>query len=829
MRVADSTGFGNILFYLQRGQVRQAQLQQQLSSGQRIAAPSDDPIGFGKAVAYQTLLATIDQRQRGASFATSELTQADSSLQTASGTILARANELGGAMINSSNGADERKVAAQEIKGLIQQMLEVANQKVGDHSIFTGSTTRGRVIGTTVAPPSAGAPVTITAGSNDTITVKVDGVTSGTVTLTAGNYTSGDALAAEIQTRINADGTLAAASKSVKVSFQTDHFVIASNTFGAASTVTLTGGSARRTVGLAGGSVSTGTDPFSLAVQTSAGSRNTGGTVITPGEVTNPSALTFNDYVLKFTSGSAFNVYSVNTPVTATPVAANTGGGLVIKSVVNDAGQITLDGYEVRLKNVYTVTTGTNDGIRFDPGTGAVTATLSAGSYTGAQLAAQIKTAMEAVSGGKTYTVAFDEASGKFSVTNDSGNVTSLSLLWGNAASTAVALTGFNATDRTGITAGTAVTGDTDTTGAAGVTKQTNIFDTTTSTNIFNITTSNNTLIVNDTAGGAGADTTITLTPGSYSGAQLATEIAAQLNASRNSANTVAYTVAYGSVTARRFTINNPAANANSLILKFGSSSSTAAQILGSTPITVTETVGASATTLNGDSGNTVYQSEGSIDFDGLRVAIKDGETAVRNADVFTVSQTPSLLSSNLYNSGATIAFDGLQFSLTGTGGSAPAASDVYRIVNTHHYNGDAVDGSIEIGDNLTTSTLVNGDTVFVGSNGGTDVFAALQSLTRALFSNNVDGVQTAQSKVLTANTQVLSAQGSIGARSNRLQGVTDGLTQSKTDVQGLLSGVQDTDFAQAASDLAFQQLALQAAAQAASRTLQLSLLNFLR
>jgi flagellin-like hook-associated protein FlgL len=828
MRVADSTSFGNILFYIQRAQVRQADLQQQISSGRRIATPSDDPIGFGKAVAYQTLLATINQRERGATFATNELTEADSALQTATGTVLARANELGVSMTNSSNGPNERKVAAQELKGLIQQMLEVGNQKVGDHAIFTGSTTRGRVVGTTIAPPSAGAPVTITAASNDTLTVKVDVVTSGTVTLTAGNYTSGDALATEIQTRINADATLAAAGKSVKVSFQTDHLVIASNAFGAASTVTLTGGSARRTVGLAGGSVSTGANPFSLAVQTSAGSRNTGGAVVTPGEVTNLSALTLNDYLVKFTSASAFNVYSVNTPVTATPAASNSGGGIVTKSVVNDPSRITLDSYEVRLKNIYTVTTGTNDGIRFDPGTGAVTATLSAGSYTGAQFASQIKTALEAVSGGKTYTVTFDETSGKFSITNDSGNGTALSLLWSNAASTALALSGFT-TDRTGITAGTTVTSDADTTGAAGVTKQSNIFDTTTSTNIFNITTSNNTLIVNDTAAGAGADTTIALTPGSYTGAQLATELAAQLNASRNAANTVAYTVAYGSVTSRRFTINNPAGNANSLILKFGSSSSTAAQILGSTPITVTETVGASATTLNSDSGNSLYQSDGSIDFDGLRVGIKDGGSAVRNGDVFTVSQTPTLLSSNLYTSGGSIAFDGLQFSLTGTGGSAPAASDVYRVINTHHYNGDAVDGAIEIGDNLTTSTALNGDTVFVGSNGGTDVFSALQSLTRALFSNNVDGIQAAQSDVLSANTQVLNAQGSIGARSNRLQGVTDGLTQSKTDVQTLLSGVQDTDFAQAASDLAFQQLALQAAAQAASRTLQLSLLNFLR
>jgi flagellin-like hook-associated protein FlgL len=829
MRVADSTSFGNIIFYLQRAQVRQAQLQQQLSSGLRISSPSDDPIGFGKVVDYQTLQAAIDQRQRGVSTASSQLTQADSSLQTATGTLLPQAEELAVAMANSTNGPTERLAAAEELKGLIGQMLEVANQKVGDRSIFTGSTTRGRVTGTTIATPSAGAPVTITAGTNDTLAVNVDGVSSGTVTLTAGTYASGDALAAEVQTRINADPTLTAAGKSVKASFQTNHLVITSDSYGASSTVTVISGLARGSIGLAGGTVSNGANPFSLAVQTSAGSRNTGGAVVTPGQVTNASDLTSNDYLVKFTSPTAYKLYSVNSPVTGIGTATNTGGGIVTQSVVNDPSQLTLDNYQAQFKNIYTVSTGANDGIRFDPGSGPVTATLAAGSYTGAQLAAQIKSAMEAVSGGKTYTVSFDETAGKFSVTNDSGNAASLSLLFSNPASSATALAGFNPLDKTGIPAGSVATSDVDTTGAAGVTKQSDVFDTTAGTNIFNITTANNTLIVNDTAGGAGADTTITLTPGSYTGAQIATELASQLNASRNLANATAYTVSYGSVTARRFTINDPAGNANSLILKFGATASTAAQILGSTPITATETVGGGATTLNSDAGNTLYQSGGSIDFDGLRVSIKDGGTAVRNGDVFTVSQTPTLISSNLYTSAASIGFDGIKFSLTGTGGSAPATGDVYRVINTYAYNGDAVDGAVQIGDNVSTATVLNGDKVFVGSNGGTDVFSALQSLTRALLSNNVDAIQAAQTDVTTATNQVLNAQGAVGARENRLQGVTDGLTQSKTDVQTLLSGVEDTDFTKAASELSFQQLALQAAALSASHVLQTSLLNFLK
>lgn len=179
--------------------------------------------------------------------------------------------------------------------------------------------------------------------------------------------------------------------------------------------------------------------------------------------------------------------------------------------------------------------------------------------------------------------------------------------------------------DQSAIAVGSTATSNGDTTGLAGVSKQQNVYNTTRATNIFNITSANNTLVVNDDGGTT--DTTITLAPGSYTGAQLATELASKLNASRNVANTTAYTVSYGSVTSGRFTINNPAGNTNSLLMKFGSAGSTAAQMLGSGPATVTETVGASASTLSNDAGYTTYLSGANIDFDGLRVVLQDGTT----------------------------------------------------------------------------------------------------------------------------------------------------------------------------------------------------------
>jgi len=72
---------------------------------------------------------------------------------------------------------------------------------------------------------------------NDAFTIKVDGVTSGSIALTQGNYTSGADLAAELQARINGDSALASSGASVTVTFNTDHFEITSDRYGSASQV----------------------------------------------------------------------------------------------------------------------------------------------------------------------------------------------------------------------------------------------------------------------------------------------------------------------------------------------------------------------------------------------------------------------------------------------------------------------------------------------------------------------------------------------------------------------------------------------------------------
>ncbi|MGE0080914.1 MAG: flagellar filament capping protein FliD [Thiohalomonadaceae bacterium] len=80
---------------------------------------------------------------------------------------------------------------------------------------------------------------TVVDDSNDTFTIKVDGVTSGTISLTHKDYGSGDALAAELQSRINGDSALQKAGVSVTVKYDADtqRFTFTSNRVGAGSSV----------------------------------------------------------------------------------------------------------------------------------------------------------------------------------------------------------------------------------------------------------------------------------------------------------------------------------------------------------------------------------------------------------------------------------------------------------------------------------------------------------------------------------------------------------------------------------------------------------------
>ncbi|MFK8043164.1 flagellar filament capping protein FliD, partial [Congregibacter sp.] len=138
-----------------------------------------------------------------------------------------------------------------------------SSTQVGNFSVeVTQLATRGSIAGAAVVAPTALAPLTID-GSNDTLSLTIDGVSTDLVSLTQGDFESGDALAAELQSRINGDDNLLEAGISVSVTFDaSNRLQIQSSRFGSESSVVIdsVAASTTGTLGLSAGSGTDGVD-----------------------------------------------------------------------------------------------------------------------------------------------------------------------------------------------------------------------------------------------------------------------------------------------------------------------------------------------------------------------------------------------------------------------------------------------------------------------------------------------------------------------------------------------------------------------------------------
>jgi flagellar hook-associated protein 3 FlgL len=113
------------------------------------------------------------------------------------------------------------------------------------------------------------------------------------------------------------------------------------------------------------------------------------------------------------------------------------------------------------------------------------------------------------------------------------------------------------------------------------------------------------------------------------------------------------------------------------------------------------------------------------------------------------------------------------------------------------------------------------------GKDGG--LFTQLKSLREALQANDGGRIRAMSSEFTQASDRVSTASTAIGALIQRTDALKSRLAEQTTNYQSGLSQAEDLDMAQAAVDLQSEQLSLQAALEAGSRILNLSLLDYLK
>ena len=137
---------------------------------------------------------------------------------------------------------------------------------------------------------------------------------------------------------------------------------------------------------------------------------------------------------------------------------------------------------------------------------------------------------------------------------------------------------------------------------------------------------------------------------------------------------------------------------------------------------------------------------------------------------------------------------------------------------------------AIPIGD---SSSAVPGDAasrLFVDANGG-NILADISALSAALRgTGDVSALAGATGDKLTAsNSQIAGVQGSLGARSQRVDIESTRMTDAATDREITRKSIEDTDVTQAITDLQKTMTILSAAQASFSKLSSLSLFNYLK
>jgi len=137
MRIAGTSYTDSLVSQLNFLTSQQYQLQSQVSTGQRIQKPEDDPAGMAQALGLQTDTAAATQYAQNISTLQTGATTAYSAMQQIK-TISDRAGEIA-TLADGTKTPAELQAYATEVNQLIQQAVQLANGKNGDHYIFSGT------------------------------------------------------------------------------------------------------------------------------------------------------------------------------------------------------------------------------------------------------------------------------------------------------------------------------------------------------------------------------------------------------------------------------------------------------------------------------------------------------------------------------------------------------------------------------------------------------------------------------------------------------------------------------------------------------------------
>ncbi len=137
MRVTGNTFTDSLVSQLNVLTARQYRLQNQAATGQRIHAPEDDPAGLQRALELRAQNKNLAQYQDNIAYLQGRATAAHNSLRAVQ-KISDRAGELA-TMVDDTRSPEELRTYAAEVTQLIQQAVQLMNNKHREQFLFGGT------------------------------------------------------------------------------------------------------------------------------------------------------------------------------------------------------------------------------------------------------------------------------------------------------------------------------------------------------------------------------------------------------------------------------------------------------------------------------------------------------------------------------------------------------------------------------------------------------------------------------------------------------------------------------------------------------------------
>jgi flagellar hook-associated protein 3 FlgL len=192
MRVTDTMRYNTAINNIFKTQAQYNDISEKLASQKNVNRASDDPVAATKIIEIRRDKAANEQYKQNMDSANSWITATESNLLSAYD-LLVNAQEIAVGQSTATASESTRKIMAQNVQSLIDEMARLANAKMGDRYLFSGSRDDVAPFSTTplaatieaaaaadnnIFQGTATSSGTYTGSSNKTYVIKITDVTS---------------------------------------------------------------------------------------------------------------------------------------------------------------------------------------------------------------------------------------------------------------------------------------------------------------------------------------------------------------------------------------------------------------------------------------------------------------------------------------------------------------------------------------------------------------------------------------------------------------------------------------------------------------------------